>query len=222
MIYRLISLAFGYLLGNVMTAEIVTRRITGRPCRELGTSGNPGMANVMAHLGFKPGLLVLAGDTGKCILACGLSYMFFGAQIGRMAILYAGLGATIGHDFPALVKDCAGGKGVAVSCMAMFLYAPLLGLSANIIGMLVTFWTKYLCIGGAVLPAVFVIFMFLFDSAEAGILSLITALLCFYKHLPAIMSIPSGTCERTDVWGAVRKRIGKRKQDAAGEKDGQK
>ncbi len=199
------SLLIGYLLGNFMTAEIVTRKITGRPCRELGTSGNPGMANVMAHLGFKPGIFVLAGDLGKCILACGLSYILFREQAGRLSVLYAGVGVTLGHDFPILVKDCAGGKGVAVSCMAIFLYSPFWGLFANVVGMLITFATKYLCIGGAVLPAVFVFPMFLFEGAEAGLLALAIALLCFYKHYPAIRTIPRGTCEKTDIPAAIRK-----------------
>ncbi len=205
-IYRILSLLIGYILGNFMTAEIVTRKITGKPCRDLGTTGNPGMANVMAHLGFKPGILVLIGDLSKCILACVCSYLFFHAEAGRIVMLYAGLGVTFGHDFPVLVKDCAGGKGVAVSCMAIFLYSPLWGFVANIVGMLVTFATQYLCVGGAVLPAVFVIPMFLFYGVESGVVSLVIALLCFYKHYPAIRTIPSGTCEKTDVLGAIRRK----------------
>ncbi len=204
---RFLSLIIGYLLGNIMTAEIVTRKLTGKPCRELGTSGNPGMANVMAHLGFKPGITVLLGDLGKCILACVLSYLLFRQQIGRTAILYAGLGATLGHDFPILFPDCRGGKGVAVSCIAIVLFSPLWGIAANAAGMLVTFATQYLCVGGAVLPAVYVIPMYLFYGPEEGTLSLIIALLCFYKHLPAILTIPAGTCEKTDVPGAIRKKM---------------
>lgn len=62
---RIMSLLIGYLCGCVLTAEIVARRLTGKSCSRLGTTGNPGMANVMANLGFVPGIIVLAGDLAK-------------------------------------------------------------------------------------------------------------------------------------------------------------
>ena len=65
-----------------MTAEFVTRKLTGKPCRCLGTTGNPGMANVMANLGFKPGILVLAGDLGKTLLAAIVCALLFGKSMG--------------------------------------------------------------------------------------------------------------------------------------------
>ncbi|MDD6690355.1 MAG: glycerol-3-phosphate acyltransferase [Lachnospiraceae bacterium] len=204
---RVLCLAVGYALGNIMTAEVVTRRLTGKPCSELGTTGNPGMANVMANLGFRPGILVLAGDLGKCGLACLLSFLLAGPAIGHISVLYGGIGATLGHDYPIWLRPGRGGKGVATSCFAIFLFSPLWGLVSNVIGMLVTFATKYLCIGGAVLPASFVPFAFAFYGKEAGILSALLALLCFTKHWPAIRTIPAGTCERTDVWGAIRSHL---------------
>ncbi len=204
---RIISLLIGYLLGNFMTAEFVTRRLTGKPCSELGTTGNPGMANVMANLGFKAGISVLIGDLAKCAAACGISYLLFGESSGNIVVLYAGIGATLGHDFPVFMNRGKGGKGVAVSCLAIFLFSPLWGLLANIFGMLVTFATKYLCIGGAALPAFYVIPMFLFYGPEEGFLSLGLALLCLYKHWSVIRKIPTGEAEKTDVLGAIRKKF---------------
>ena len=58
---RIMSLLIGYLFGCVLTAEIVARRLTGKSRSRLGTTSNPGMANVMANLGFVPGIIVLAG-----------------------------------------------------------------------------------------------------------------------------------------------------------------
>ncbi len=209
MIYRLGALLIGYLLGNFMTAEIVTRKLTGRPCRELGTSGNPGMANVMAHLGFKAGITVLIGDLGKCILACLIAWLLFHQEIGRLAVLDAGFGATVGHDFPVLVRDCKGGKGVAVSCMAVFLYNPLWGLAANIAGMLIVFATKYLAVGGVAIPAVFTVFMLLFDGKEAALASLVLTVLAFSRHYSSFQKMRSGEYEKTDVPGEIRKKLKK-------------
>ena len=59
---KLISLGIGYLFGCILTAEIVAHKITGGSASKLGDTGNPGMANIMASLGFVPGIITLAGD----------------------------------------------------------------------------------------------------------------------------------------------------------------
>lgn len=61
---RLLCLAAGYLFGCFLTAEVVARCTAGESARQIG-SGNPGMANIMTHLGKRAGLLVLAGDVLK-------------------------------------------------------------------------------------------------------------------------------------------------------------
>lgn len=208
MAVRLICLLIGYACGNFMTAEIVTRKITGKPCSELGTTGNPGMANVMAHLGFKAGIITLAGDLGKTCLACLLCALWGSPEIGHIAVLYGGLGATLGHCWPVWMKPGRGGKGVAASCMALFLFSPLWGAVANIAGMLIVFATQYLCLGGIAIPAIFILPAFLVYGKEAGILSVVIALLCFSKHWPAARLIPQGKCEKTDVLGEIRKHLG--------------
>ena len=204
---RIFCLLIGYLFGCFMTAEIVVRRLTGKSARELGTSGNPGMANVMANLGFKAGITVLIGDLAKTVAASVVSFLLFGEDIGRMALLYAGLGATIGHDFPFWMKF-RGGKGVASSSVAFVIFDPFWGLIANIAGMLVVFATRYLCIGGVVIPVFLgIIYAVFFSSIEALIILIIFAALAFYCHFSKIAGIPSGKTERTDVIGALRRRL---------------
>ena len=68
---KLISLLIGYVLGSFLTAEVVARKYAGKSAANLGETGNPGMANIMASLGFVPGILTLAGDLGKVIRGCG-------------------------------------------------------------------------------------------------------------------------------------------------------
>ena len=81
---RILCLLMGYLLGSLLTAECIARRLTGRSARDLG-SGNPGMANIMATLGKGPGFAVLAGDVAKTVLACGLCWLLAGPVLGHAA-----------------------------------------------------------------------------------------------------------------------------------------
>lgn len=203
---KFFCILIGYALGNILTAEIVTRRLTGRPCAELGTTGNPGMANVMAHLGFVPGIIVLAGDLAKTLAATLLTWLLFYNTVGHIAVLYAGLGAVAGHNWPVW-EPARGGKGVSSTCAAIFVMSPLLGFISMIAGMLVVFVTRYLCVGGVVIPAVFTVLMFVFDGKEAGILGLVLTLIMVQRHWPALRLLPSGQCPKNDVWGAIRKKF---------------
>ena len=82
MYYKIISTIIGYFCGCFFTAELVARKYAGKGASELGKTGNPGMANIMASLGFVPGIITLAGDLGKCILAGLVSYGLFTRQDG--------------------------------------------------------------------------------------------------------------------------------------------
>ena len=175
---RIFCFLTGYLFGMFLTAEIVTRKYAGKSSFAIGT-GNPGMANVMAQVGFRPGLLVLAGDLGKTILAWAAASLLFSPVLGPLCGFYAGLGCTVGHCFPAW-HHFRGGKGVSCCCMVLFLISPVWGLAADVFGMLVVFFTQYLCLGGAAIPLFFVLPAFLLYGQEAGILTILLAALCFF------------------------------------------
>lgn len=204
---KVMSVVIGYFCGCFLTAEVITRKMTGKPCSELGTTGNPGMANVMAHLGFKPGILVLIGDLAKTVIAVVISMLLF-HRTGRIIVFYAALGTTLGHNYPFWQKF-HGGKGVATSCAGYFLMNPLTGLIAMIAGMLVVFVTQYLGLGAAVIAVCYIPLAFLCDGAEAGILAIIMAGLMLIKHGPAIHDIFTGKVEKVDVWGNLTRRLRK-------------
>lgn len=208
MLSRIISVLIGYVLGCFLTAELVARKYAGRPAAELGETGNPGMANIMASLGFVPGILTLLGDILKCVLAMVISWLLF-RETGWIVTLYAGLGCTLGHDFP-FWRGFRGGKGVATSSAVIVVYSFLWGLLANIAGMLVTFATKYLCIAGPVIPLFFMGFMFLRGDTEAGILAAVLSALALLCHGPSVIGIFHGKTGRTDVLGAIAKKFKKK------------
>lgn len=202
-------LVIGYFCGCFLTAEAVVRKHTGKSVFSTGTH-NPGMANVMANLGFVPGIETLAGDLAKAIAAAVLCWVLFGRGSGgigwRACALYAELGTTLGHDFP-FWHHFAGGKGVATSCMGFFLIHPLWGLVSDILGMLAVFGTGYLCIGGIVIPAVFTVFAFWRMGTEAGVIGILFTLLALKGHLPEVLKIRSGSIKKVNVPGLIREKL---------------
>ena len=118
---RLLCLLAGYVCGGFLTAELVARHCTGKSAAYLGT-GNPGMANLAHELGKGWGAVVLAGDIAKTALAWLLCRALF-PGLGALAGLWSGLGAVLGHNFPAW-RSFRGGKGVAVTCAALILSSP--------------------------------------------------------------------------------------------------
>ena len=208
MLARILCLAIGYACGNFLTAEIVTRKKTGRPCSELGTSGNPGMTNVLRHIGLKEGLIVLLGDISKTIIAMLACNAFFGPILGKIASFYGGIGAILGHDFP-IWQHFRGGKGVACGCVLLILYSPW-GFLACLVALVTILATDYLCIGGAVMPAAFIIPAYVIYGSELGALTVLLSVIFFLKHWPAIRKIPSGEAEKVNVVGMIRNAIANR------------
>lgn len=204
--FRLISFMIGYGLGNFLTAYPVAKRFSGKSPFEIG-SGNPGMANVMAQCGFKAGIFVLVGDLFKTALACLLCrFVIFGGDIGLAACLYAGFGAVCGHNFPIWHK-WKGGKGVSTTCAAMFFLHPLLGITGMLVGMLVTFATKYLSVGALFIPLSFIpVGYFLCGWEGAAIYAILTAIMLFCHRMDYVR-IKEGTEEKIDVPALIKKKL---------------
>lgn len=115
MIERLVCVTIGYLCGLFQTGYIIGK-LKGIDIREHG-SGNAGTTNIHRTMGLKYGLLVLFGDIVKCgiaILICKFLYKdSFPVEISLL-IIYAAMGAILGHNFPFYMKF-KGGKGLAAT-----------------------------------------------------------------------------------------------------------
>ena len=199
---KALCLLIGYLFGCILTAELIVKHKTGKSVSEFGT-GNPGMANVMRIFGFKTGAAVLAGDLIKTVAAVLICCLLFGRSsvlpsgkpLGQPAVLWAGLGATLGHNWP-IWRRLKGGKGVAVTCMTIFLFSPLWGLVSDVAGMLVVFRTGYLPLGAVVITTLFTVFSGIFYGMEAFIPALVLALIMLSRHYPGLIRSFKGTEEK--------------------------
>ena len=201
---RIISLFLGYVAGSFLTACVVTKKVCEKSPFDIG-SHNPGMANVMAQCGFKPGIVVLAGDLLKTLIPCLLCrFVFFPGENGIIATLYSGLGAVLGHNFP-FWHSFKGGKGVSASCAAMFCIHPFLGIIAMVCGMLVVFSTKYLSIGAAVIPAAFIPAAIHLCGTEGGIVYLLLFHIMLFVHRNDFKRIKTGEEEKVDVLALIKR-----------------
>jgi len=125
----LVSTVFGYLLGSVPFAVIVSRAFRLADPRSFG-SGNPGATNVLRSGSKAAAALTLIGDAAKGWLA-----MFIAgkAGAGELAVAVAGLAAFLGHVFPFTLRF-RGGKGVATAL------GVLLGFSGALAGAIAAIW----------------------------------------------------------------------------------
>lgn len=206
--FRLFSIWIGYLFGNFLTAEAVARKYKGESAYDIGT-GNPGMANIMSTCGFTAGVLTLAGDLLKTVIACVLCRFVLFPSNGMLAAAWAGLGVCLGHDFP-FWHHFRGGRSVATTCAAIFCIRPLWGLLSMAAGMYVVFFTQYLSIGAVVIPCAFIpAALFWLHSPETALVALAMTLLMFSRHFDSLRAIAKGTEKKVNVAGLLQKQFGR-------------
>jgi acyl phosphate:glycerol-3-phosphate acyltransferase len=120
------ALAFaGYLLGSIPFGLLVARAVRGVDVRASG-SGNIGATNVVRVAGVGPGLLVLALDAAKGVLAVLLARAFVPGAPFVQAV--CGLAAVLGHVFPFSL-GFRGGKGVATALGVLSVLVPAAALA---------------------------------------------------------------------------------------------
>jgi len=109
---RILALIIGYLFGMVLMGYLIGKS-KNIDLTKVG-SGNVGSTNTMRNLGVAAGLITLAWDCLKCVVAVFFVWLTFGRFVENVNIymVYAGLGCVLGHDFP-FYMHFKGGKGVA-------------------------------------------------------------------------------------------------------------
>jgi glycerol-3-phosphate acyltransferase PlsY len=115
----IVSVIVSYLIGSIPTAYLVGRAFKGVDIRQVG-SHNMGAMNTFNAIGFWPGMLVLATDVCKGILAVLLAYLiatYLFVVAGNMVVpveMAAGIAVIAGHNFPVFL-NFKGGKGGATA-----------------------------------------------------------------------------------------------------------
>lgn len=204
----MICIVIGYVFGLFQTAFIYGK-LHGIDIREHG-SGNAGTTNTLRVLGTKAGLIVLAGDIIKCILAiliCG--WIFDASHPDEIYLLklYAAAGAILGHNFPFYLHF-KGGKGIAATAGLILAFHPAFIPMGVVVFFGVFFTTHYVSLGSLLIYAGLLIEMVVLGQmgvfgAPAPVLLemyILTALLtgmAYYKHRENIMRLLHGQERKT-------------------------
>jgi glycerol-3-phosphate acyltransferase PlsY len=137
----MIAIVFGYLLGSIPFALLLTRR-QGIELRSVG-SHNPGAANVLRSAGVGPAVAVMLLDAAKGTASVAVARLMSGDAAVATG---AGLAAIVGHIYPVW-SGFRGGKGVAASAGVFAVLAPLATAIAIVVFVAMTAATRFVSAG---------------------------------------------------------------------------
>ncbi|MBO5415940.1 MAG: glycerol-3-phosphate acyltransferase [Clostridia bacterium] len=174
----LICILFGYLLGSLNPAALISR-IKRKNLRKIGT-GNLGATNVLLNFGKGFGAIVLVFDMAKAFAAYELAELIF-PNIA-LAGMVAGVFAVIGHIFPFYLKF-KGGRGLAAYGGLVLAYNPWLFLFLLISGFVLMFIVNYSFILPFYAAAFFSLFAVIRDeNLFVALLAVAVSALIFATH----------------------------------------
>ena len=206
---RIICLLIGYVFGLFQTAYFYGKA-HGIDIRQHG-SGNSGTTNALRVMGTKAGLIVLAGDCIKCILAVVLVRLIYGGSHPEtiwLLCLYTGLGAVLGHNFP-FYMGFKGGKGIAATAGLILSFHPYFIIMGVVLFFGTFFTTHFVSLGSLLVYAGFVIEMVicgqmgLFEGMtqlqlyEMYLIALFMAGMAYWRHRENIVRLVHGNERKT-------------------------
>ena len=183
-------LLIDYLIGGIPFGYLIVKLKTGQDVRSSG-SGNIGATNVLRTTGRGAGVLTLALDILKGLVAVGLM-AYFTADNPLWTSL-AALAVMAGHAFPVFLKF-KGGKAVA-SFIGAFLYlTPVPLLAVVVLFAIVVAATRYISLGSIVAAGTFPlgVWLILHPPAPVWIAALIAGGFIVYRHRANIGRIRAG------------------------------
>src|SRR4030042_113352 len=109
-----------YLLGSVPTSYLLGRITAGRDIRLMGDE-NAGAANAYRELGPRAGIFVGVIDAAKGSLVILIAQA---ANMSQMIVLFAGVVAVIGHNWPIFL-GFRGGRGVSTTIGILYVLVTI-------------------------------------------------------------------------------------------------
>lgn len=161
-----------YLLGSLNFGVILSNTVKKEDVRDSG-SGNAGTTNMMRTYGKTLGLLTIAGDILKVMVAIWIAFKIMDVEELKTTLdnasdypqvvlkSFAGLFAVLGHIFPCFFKF-KGGKGVATSGGMVIIIDWRIALILLVIFALTILITKYVSLGSILMAVFYPVFIGIF------------------------------------------------------------
>ena len=180
-------LLLGYLLGSIPFGLLLTRAAGLGDIRRVG-SGNIGATNVLrtGNKALAAATLLLDGLKGAVavLLATWLG--------GHEAVLWAGIGAVLGHAFPVWL-GFKGGKAAATSYGVLIAAAWPVGLAAGAVWLATAAVTRISSLAALVSFALAPVLAAALADLTVVKLALVISVLVFARHHANIRRLLSGT-----------------------------
>jgi len=197
------TIAIGYFLGSIPTANIVMHLWKKQDLRILGT-GNVTSTAVMIHAGKVPGILSLLGEILKTLLCLFIAHLLVGELWAYLLILVA---ASMGEIWSVWLGG-AGGRAQTIFVTGFVVLCPVPFLLAGLCFLLLFFGTKRLHLSSQIFHLITPLMLMLanlFNPAPFGLgqhswgYAITGVVLCsmfFLKHRPDTDDII-----QTQAWG---------------------
>jgi acyl phosphate:glycerol-3-phosphate acyltransferase len=181
------SALLGYLFGSIPFGLILTSAAGLGDIRRIG-SGNIGATNVLrtGNKGLAAATLLLDAAKGA------VAVLIAAWAAGPDGILWAGIGAVVGHAFPVWL-GFKGGKAVATSYGVLIAAAWPVGLCAGAVWLIVSATTRVSSVAALASFAAAPILAAVLASAGVVKLALVIAVLVFARHHTNIRRLLAGT-----------------------------
>lgn len=199
-VFVILVAAFGYVVGSLSFAVIVSRALGLADPRSYG-SGNPGASNVLRSGSKRAAMLTLALDALKGFVPPLVAW-WLGPRLGigeaalEWSAALAGVGAFLGHLWPVFFRF-EGGKGVATAAGVLFALNPWLGIGTLATWLVIAFFFRYSSLA-ALVAAAFAPFyeLLLWGMGPTAIVAVVMALLLVWRHKANIARLLAGTESR--------------------------
>ncbi len=201
---ELLLIVCAYFIGSIPSALIISKSIFGIDIRDYG-SGNMGATNTFRTLGSKYGVIVMAMDILKGVLASSL-YLFVSYysdnELARTNLIIGlGMAAVLGHIFP-IFAGFKGGKGVATLFGMVLALQPIVALACVGVFLLVLFLTRYVSLSSilaSIMLPISVLWIWNEHEVLYRVFALIVAGLVVFTHQKNIGRLLRGVESRLPI-----------------------
>ncbi len=185
-IYDLLAVAIGYLLGSIPFGLLLTRLAGAPDLRSIG-SGNIGATNVL-----RTGRKDLAAATLLLDGLKGTAAALIGASLSPEGGMIAGLAAFVGHVAPVWLQF-RGGKGVATFLGVLFGLNWPTALIFCAVWLSAAALSRYSSLGALAASAAAPLALFIFGHTGEAFGVAIMAVIVYYRHKDNIARLRAGS-----------------------------